>query len=418
VKKILFLLGILSIASVVLGQNAPLSLTDVVDRALSNSFRIEAEQHQVNALRNVMQYEHSQILPQFSGELAREQRYLDPFHFHQQWALMQSEWALGDFLLKTDRAAKQDVAAARANQEQSRLEVIGHVAGLYVSILRNGISARLLQERMELLQAHQLVTQALWQAGSRTELDVLQTTAEISRLNEQQTLLNSEKENLLQEFKPLIGWASAERLSLASLDAAAICEQPVPDFSGTILQANPVLQSLDFQMDAQRLRIHNLRAQQLPHLLFGGGFMHDGDPGGNGNYWQANVGLTVPIFRWNANRYQRQALQATLNGIEAYQKDVQRILMIQTSQALNKLQKFKKVLDLQKDRLRITEKASQIADANYQAGLTTNLEYLSAQQKFSEAQIDIQQTQLDYITGLIDYYLSANQVEKIKRMVE
>ncbi|NOX86422.1 MAG: TolC family protein [Chlorobi bacterium] len=69
--------------------------------------------------------------------------------------------------------------------------------------------------------------------------------------------------------------------------------------------------------------------------------------------------------------------------------------------------------DLQTERKSITEKAVSFAEVNYKAGISTNLDYLSAQQRLTNTQLAIEETRLKYTMNLIEFYVTTNQVDKI-----
>ena len=397
-------------------RSATLTLKDCLLRVQQNSHILQAYQHRAEASRKNYQFEKARTLPQFSGELSREQRYLQPFRFRQQWALVHGDWALGDFLLKTARAADQDMLMAKAEKEQIRLQVVRRAALLYVNYLQKQASIDLLQRRVNLLKVHHDVARALWQAGTRTQLDVLQTESQLSQLAEQMAVLDMQQQNLLQELMRLTGWQQADSLRLQPIDAVAICARPLPEAGDELLQSNPLVRALDFRIKAQRIRTLNARAQQLPHVYVDGGFFADGDPSGDGNYWQVDAGITLPLFQWGTTKYQRQRSQALVQSLESRKKDVQRELKINIEQTLEKMRKLKRVLGLQQSRLQTVEKTFRFAEANYQAGLITNLDYLSAQQQLTATKIAIQETQLEYVMNLVEFYIMTNQVEKIEAM--
>lgn len=58
----------------------------------------------------------------------------------------------------------------------------------------------------------------------------------------------------------------------------------------------------------------------------------------------------------------------------------------------------------------------QLATANYQAGLITNLEYLTAQKELAENELTKQETRLDYLLNLIEIYTLTNQTAKIAQL--
>jgi len=397
-------------------SGSTVSLKTCLERAQKNSYRLMADEQKIKAAQQKYQLGHSQTLPQFSGELAREQRYLEPYNFRQQWALIHSEWALGDFFLKTASAFQQDVLVDQVKKEQTRLELVRRVSLLYITILQKQIQADLLKKRLDLLKVHHEVAQALWQAGARNQLDVLQTESEISQLKEQMAALELEQDKLLEELAWLMDWHSSSKLHLKPINAAKICSLPIPEVKPENLQSNPFVQVLEFQIKAQRLRLQTIKAQQFPRLQVIGRYMTDGDPTGDGNYWQVTAGINLPLFQWGATKFQRQQSQAIMQSLQLQKKEVERELSIHFEQTLKKLMKLKQILALQNERLKTTEKTFQFAEANYQAGFITNLEYLSAQQQLTETQIAMQKTQLEYVMNLIEFYIITNQMGKIEEI--
>ncbi len=398
-------------------QNTPLSLDRIIDLGLANSYRIHEEQARVNAAKMAFRFDRSQSLPQFSGELAREDRFLQPYRFHQQTALILGDWSLGDFILKSSRAAEQTLLATQAEKEQIRLEVVSQVSSLYLWLLQKQADIDVYQQRLRLLWAHYEITKALWEAGTRTQLDVLQTESEISRVKEGIVTAQMDIDNRMRELGRLIGWSSTDSFEISPLKAAALCQLPVPEFSDTCLQANPVLRSYDFHIRARRLQVTGVRARQIPRMYFNGGYMQDGDPTGDGNYWQVSTGIEMPLFRWGAVKFEKEKLQAGLQALESGKNEVRRELTITIARTLADLHRLKEVLTMRQNRLEINEKTYRIAEANYRSGLATNLEVLSAQQTLHETRRAIQETQIEYVAGLVDYYLSINRVDVIRSLV-
>jgi outer membrane protein TolC len=394
-------------------QSATLTLKECLQRAQQNSYLLKASEYQAEATERNFQFERSRNLPQISGELSHEQRYLAAYNFHQQWLLVHSDWSLGDFLLKTAGAARQDALMMKAQQEQIRLDVARRAALLYVNILQRQTQSDLLEKRLELLRAHHDVAHALWQAGTRTQFDVLQTESEMSLLQEQLAALDIEREVSWQELAHLMNWKNSEFPRFSPLDAAEICAQPLLPVNESLITSNPLVQALSFQIKAEQIRKKGVTAQQLPTVHVAGGRFVDADPAGDGDYWQVDAGIDLPLFQWSATKFQRQESQAIIHSLQAQKMDVQRELTIQIQQALQKLERLKNVLALQSNRLSTNEKAFQFAEANYQAGLITNLDYLSAQQQLTETQLAIEETQLEYVVNLIEFYIATNQVEQV-----
>ena len=144
--------------------------------------------------------------------------------------------------------------------------------------------------------------------------------------------------------------------------------------------------------------------------------MQDGDPTGDGDYWLLGIGIAFPLFRWNVSGLQKQQSTALQQALNFQKQETERDITITINRIRNKMTKLKDVIQLQNQRLSTTENAYKIAEANYQAGLMTNLEYLSAQQQLNETRIAIQETQLAYVSELVQYYIITNQPDKIAEL--
>jgi outer membrane protein TolC len=391
-----------------------LTIQECLQRAQENSYLLKSEIRRAEVAENDFQAEKSMALPQFSGELSNEQRYLAPYNFRQSWALVHADWLVGNFLLNTPQASGQEVLMAKAQIEQTRLQVLRHVALLYIDILQTQIHTHLLYQRLDLLKKHYNIAEALWRAGTRNRLDVLQTESEISQLQEQIAVLDIEGENFWQELSRLIGWDSSDTPQFTTLNSAEICAKPLPAFEETLLAEQPLLQFLSFRLSAEKIRSKSVTAWQLPRLHLAGGYIADADPTGDGNYWRVDAGISLPLFQWDLTKFQKQKSEALIQSVEDLKMNVERELTINVQQILKKLNKLKNVLQLQENRVKTAEETFRYAEDNYQAGIITHLDYMAAQHQLVESQITIQKRRLDYVMNLIDYYVITHQVDKIE----
>lgn len=390
-----------------------LTMGDCIERIQAHSYILQADAYRTAASEQQYNFRTSRTLPQFSGELAREDRFLQPYYFNQQWALVHMDWSLGDYILKTGQAARQDIETSKFEEEQSRLDAAGRIASLYISILQDENKSELLKKQGELLQAHLEIARSLYISGIRTQFDVLQTKSGIEKLREQISTLEIDRESLRSEMARLMGWSVTDSLRLAHLETAEICEQPVPVPDTALVNTNPVILALSSRIRAQHMRTNAADAQKYPHLFTAGGYFADKDPTSDGNYWQLNAGLAFPLYQWGSVKYQKQESRAMVSSLEYQVMDVQREILIHTNQLAEKMTRLKKLLSLQADRLETTRQAVQFAEAHYEAGTISNLEYLSVRQQAVEAGITIEETRLEFAMNLIEYYVSTNQPGQI-----
>ena len=401
--------------TMVLSAQSPpmLTLEDCIRRAEQNSFTLQSDDYIISATEEQASLTKSQAIPRIAGDLALENRFLQPYYFNQVWATVHADWSLGDLIQKTGRSAMQDIETQKLEKEQNRLNVIGRSTSLYISVLQVKKQIELLVVRMGFLQRHQKLTQGMWEAGIRTRLDVLQTESEMVKLQEDTARLAIVRKNLRNELALLLGWQNTDSLRLAPLRVAAITQLPIPHASIESLADNPMIASYDSRVKAQQYRTQEITAVQLPHLLLGGGYFTDGDPTADGNYWRVDAGITIPIYYGHETAYKKHRSEALVQSLDAQKKETEREILIHLATVYEKLVKLKGVLELQSQRQSITQQAVSFAEINYKAGISTNLDYLSAQQRLTNTQLAIEETRLQYTMNLIEFYVTTNQVENI-----
>jgi len=282
-----------------------------------------------------------------------------------------------------------------------------------MSILQVKKQIEILEVRLQFLQQHQQLTQGMWKAGISTRLDVLQTKSEIVKLQEDTARLAIVRKNLRNEMARLLGWKNTDSLRLSSIRVDSITALSLPVVSVNSLSDNPLLALYDSKVKAQQYRTEELVAGQIPHIMFGGGYFADGDPTGDGNYWRISAGITIPIYYGHESIYKKKGSEAIVKLLDAQKLEATRELMIHLVKVHEKLVKLKSLLELQNQRQAITVQAVGLAEMNYKAGISTNLDYLSAQQRLTDTQLSIEETRLEYAVNLIEYYIITNQVDQI-----
>lgn len=397
-------------------QTETLSLSRCLALAAQNSFQWQAGEAAVQAAGAAYRADRTRYFPQISAGLSHNQFFYQQYNYRQQVGQALLDWSAGDWLLKTADIQQKILLAAEADRQQINLEITHRVAMLYIAILQQQVNHDLLANRMSLLNEHAQVSKALWLAGTRTQFDVLQTESAINQLQEEMLAADLDTDNLRQELARLLDLPDYRTLQLRELSQQMIAVDSLANLSHFPLQQNPLLQSLEFQYQAQQLRLREVRASMLPHLQFTGGYVVDRDPTAEGNFWQVGAGLQFPLLQWGLSKFQQQEIRASARALQFQQNEIKRDLQIQLDQITEKLRKLKEIYQAQEKRLAANQQALQLATANYQAGLITNLEYLSAQKEVTENQFALQETRLDFSFNLIEIYTLTNQTARIAEL--
>ncbi len=393
-----------------------LSLQTCFDRAEENSFLIERSTQEANSARESYEQQKTVALPEILGNAGGNSQFLSPYNFQQAWLLVKVDWSLGDLFMKTSITNQNRILAFEAQREEVRLELRQRITILYMSMLQNQVQISLFTERLELLKEHLLMAQALWQAGTQSEIDVLQTKTEITRTEEQVVNVEIQFENIKLELGKLIGKTVSDSFEVLPVQLENLELQQIPVWSDTLIVNHPLMRTLDFQIIAENEKGRNIRAEQYPRFNMQTGYVSDADPTGEGNYWQIMGGVNIPIFRWGRSGYQKQQLKADVQTLVMQQEEVKRELTIHINQVLERLDKYRGLYLKQAERLEYSNQAFHLAEIHYQAGLLTNLEYLAVQQRYTETQISIQETMLRYGVNLVEFYVVTGQSEELDNL--
>jgi len=256
----------------------------------------------------------------------------------------------------------------------------------------------------------------MWKAGLRSQLDMLQTESEIAGLREDSARLAMIRNDLGIELVHLMGWDSAEDLHLAPMEMDSLVTAPVPDISLRTLSDNPVLSAFDSRMTAQQLRTDEVGAAQIPHVTMGSGYVKDADPTGDGNYFQINAGVIIPIYSGKVFTYEKQGSRAMVESLVAQRSEAERELLIHLVKIRDKLLQIQDLMELQQLRLDISARAVDYAEMNYKAAIASNIDFIASQQQLTNTELQMEETRLEYVMNLVEFYITNNQIDRILAM--
>jgi outer membrane protein TolC len=412
-RILLFFLLILPVLALQSQVRHRLTFTECLHLAGEHSFTVQAEQSKTVALEQRAGLVKTQAIPKISGDLGGEGRFLNGYNFGQEWALVQADWSLGHFFQKTDRAARQDVKTQKYRVRQKQMEAMGNAAVLYVAVLQVRKALQLLTVRLQLMRKHQLLAASMWKAGLRTQLDVLQTQTQISKFREDSVKLVMQMVNLRNTLARRLGWKSGDSLQVIPFRMQTLEQLPLPELNPQVISGNMKVKILQSQVTAEKLRTENVKAARYPHFTLGGGWFADADPTGDGNYWLVNAGIRIPIYEGKAVKIRETAMLAQKESLQFQLQNARRETAIKLNKLKEKMNRLREMMKIQQQRIQTLKQSSDFAEVNFKAGLITNLEYLDIQHNLTDARLKLEQSRLIFAMSLIDYYVVANQPERL-----
>ncbi len=128
------------------------------------------------------------------------------------------------------------------------------------------------------------------------------------------------------------------------------------------------------------------------------------------------TGVTIPIYQWRKIKTEKEQVQVRSDSKNMELHDLERELSIHVDKTLTRLDELEKMMVVSQERRETLKESLELANLNYKAGWVTNLEYLAVQQQLTNNLIKIEAIRLEYILNLIEFYLTTNQVDKIRMM--
>jgi len=393
-----------------------LNLKECIDLALKNSNRLKAENYSVNAAGKSAEIDYGYSLPRISGELATENRFLQPYNFGQIQAYVNADWSLGDFLLKKGAAAHQNIETERLLRQQTRLNTVGKTSAIYMAVLLLDKQKEIYKTRLSFLKKHYALTQSLWKAGIKTQIDVLQTYSEIVKIQQDTVEIAAKTQALKVELAHITGLKNSDGFSLKPFSMKNIVDGIFPVVDTQLINKNPLILAYNSKIETQNLRVKESSAQKYPHIFAGGGYVKDADPTGDGNYWRVNTGIAVPLYYGDILNRNIELSKIKREELVWQKREVQRQLTIKLEQITAKLHRLRELISLQEKQLEIAKNTLELSEVNYKAGLITNLEFLVAQNGYVTTRLSIEKSRLDYVMKLISFYVITGSIDKIEEL--
>jgi outer membrane protein TolC len=284
------------------------------------------------------------------------------------------------------KAAEAQQQAARQDYQDARDQIVRFVAALYLNA--QAASARVEAARARVATAEELLrlAQERHDAGVATGVDV--TRAEVELADARQRLLESQnaEQRALLLLARNIGLRPGIPLELA--ESLAYNALPVPDAAAVLaaaFDARAEYRALLAQRSALERQRKAAEARRWPRLAVGGNYgglgRSVGDVRGTGAL-QATLGLSV----FDRDRDGEQAeIAARLQGLDSRIADLRLGIEQEVRDALLALESAAAEVGVAQQGLRLAERELQLARERFEAGVSSNIEVVTAQSTLARA---------------------------------
>jgi outer membrane protein TolC len=394
-----FVIPLLTCFTVTAQMQTPLrlSLAQVVERALAQNPDLQIANLQIAASQEDRKIARSALLPQASLNAGEEIRRInvETLIGHQVPVLGQvsgpfqamvagASFSTSVFdlhLWKQYRASKDRLAASRADAQTRREEVSLLVVSQYLGVLRAMAGVDASKSRVELAKALLDQARALHQAGVATRVD--EVRAEVKLRQEDQALLVAQTDMQTAQFALARLLNIPPDQEIQASDTGPFSEMPeLPADANieTAIHNRPELASAESRKGTAESERSAAAAQRLPSIGFQGMWNQAGRnlPGMIPAYTY-EVNLSLPLFTGGRLRAEGRRAQVRVQQAAEEEIDTRNRIAEQVKSSVAEWKAARNEVKVATDALRLAREELDLARGRFGAGVTDNIEVISAQ---------------------------------------
>ena len=369
----------------------PLRVDALVAEALKQNPEIEAARQRWRAAQERAPQARALDDPEFKIELFNYPNRLDPdASANTIFGLSQRFPFPGKLSLRGGMAVKEAEMAASLLRAKER-EVAAQVKSAYYEVFLAHKAIEIHHQQTDILKDFFAIANARFRAGKGTQVDVLKSAVELSKLENELPVLEQQKETAKAKLNLLLGRAPQSPLGepVGPSGPAEPGKRPaLEELQQLAVQSRPELRAVDLDIARSRTATALAQKQYYPDFnVMVERFQNFGARDGFGGM----VTMSLPFSFWTKPKYDAGVREAAANqdAAKAAYEALKNQVLFEIKDLLAKIEAAEKLITLY--RTTVIPQAQQTlesARAGYQVGKTEFLAMLDAQRAIKDFQLD------------------------------
>jgi outer membrane protein len=290
-------------------------------------------------------------------------------------------------LFRSYQISREGVREAHAQENVTREDIIASVVTQYILVLRAFAIYDAAKARVTLAERLYEQASSLQKTGIGLKIDT--TRAQVQLQNEQQNLIDAETSTHTTNY------ILAELLDLPRDQEPVLTDKlqffDLPEFEKTAAIDSALVSRPEMQAQASQKRITHLERksaseERLPQIGFSGDWLYQGSRFNNGiPAYTYQIDLNIPIL--TGGRIHAEIARADLEQkrIEQNRQLLEARIIREVKSAIDELDAARKNVDVANLGLQLANDEVAQADRRFTAGVTTNVEVVTAQDALARA---------------------------------
>ena len=290
-------------------------------------------------------------------------------------------------LIRGYEIGREGSLQARADEKTAREQVVTAVVDQYLSILRALATRDAATTRVALAQRLYDQAAELQKTGIGLNIDTLRANVELQ--NEKQNLIDAETLTRTTKFR------LAELLDLSRDQEIEVTDRlgfyDTPEFEkeallNQALTSRPEIRSLNSQQRIAKLAVDSAREQRLPQLDFSGFWFYQGEHFTDAlSAYTYEISLQFPLFTGGRIRAEEAHARLERQRVDETRHQLEAQIIDEVKTALDQLNAARSSVDVANLGFKLAQDEVAQAQRRFQAGVTTNVEVITAQDELARA---------------------------------
>ena len=295
-------------------------------------------------------------------------------------------------------------AAAELTEKSTKEDYRREVENLFAEVATNYHDALLAQravsiaeERVQALQAQLRDSENLFKAGTVARFDVLRSQAELTTYQQQLLAARNNARLSIDRLLSALGQPLGQQVDLEVVPPPGPPPQNVDKATAQALELRPELAVLHWTLESAKARVSLENSQNKPRLdAYSTALDRTATGFSAGQTWSTGLIFSVPLYDGGLSAARIAQAQAVVGELTHSLENGQRSVRLEVRDAYNTMQNLWEKRDVSEQALAQAAEAFRVARIRYQNGVSTQVELLSAQAAYSEAEYAEALTWHDY----------------------
>ncbi len=311
----------------------------------------------------------------------------------------------GGKLISSYNQAKLNLNLTEEMDNQTRQDLAFEVKRAYYGVLLSREVLKVCEDALSLAEKNLERTKKLVEAGVASRLDLLRAEVQVANLKPQVIRAKNSFALAEESLKTLLGLNADDEIVLKESFGYKPVEFEAEKMLSLALERRPEINQLRIQRKMSMEMLKLAWASYIPNVAIAGDFNWRADrfsfsKGALENYYTVNLVVTLPLFDGFSREAKISQSKAELERIDYILKGVERSISLDVRNAILSLKEAKESYESQKTNVAQAEETVRVAELNYEEGLATYLDVLSAHMALTESKMNLAQALYNYNVAL------------------